>query len=255
MCQYCIGQQTKNRKIVCPFDRKVTVVGTSVELLPKNFAILDILENSSAVENGQKGGVDDEDGSSDSSDQDSHDVVTDEEVSAVTEETTGVSNQETAASDDAPTMPVEVPALPVEVPSMAEETPALPEEAPALPEEVPALPEEAPTPSNRDPAHEASRARSEDSHHNLVSIVPNRNLAAETSTGVSQVPALPEIVPALPEEVPSASTDVDPANTDSVDQAVRRPTVRRPTDVDAELLEIAITLSILDMNKTNQINN
>ncbi|KAF1764230.1 hypothetical protein GCK72_004177 [Caenorhabditis remanei] len=206
----------------------------SVELLPKNFAVLDILENSSAVEDGQKGDVDDEDGSSDSSDQDSHDVVTDEEASAVTEETTGVSNQETAASDDSPTMPVEVP---------------------ALPEEVPALPEESPAPSNRVPDHGALAARSEEIHNDLVSNVTNRNLAARNPTGVNQVPALPEIVAALPEEVPSASTDVDPANTDRVDRAVRRPTVRRPTDVDAELLEIAITLSILDMNKTNQINN
>ncbi|KAF1764229.1 hypothetical protein GCK72_004176 [Caenorhabditis remanei] len=323
----------RNRTIVCPFDRKVTVVGNRADLLPKNYAVLEIMENVSTWENSQKSGVvDNKHGPTSSSVEDLD--VTGGEVPAVPEEGTGVSNQETAVLDEeASSMPVDVPALPEEAPampeavpeantdeapantdgldrtvrnqvpalpvearalpadvpvtrtddapSMREEAQSLPEDAPDLPVEVPApaLPEETSAPSNRVPAHEAQTSTSEEtlvSHSDGVPL--NENLAAGTTTVLNQVPALPEETPAPSEDVPVASTDTAPSHTVGVDRAVRNPTEveslefpvgteseysdegsddeeSSDSDADAELLEIAITLSILDMNKTNQINN
>ncbi|EFP06690.1 hypothetical protein CRE_12021 [Caenorhabditis remanei] len=44
MCEDCIGRQVEYEEIMCPFDRQVTFVGDDVEKLPKNFAVLEILE-------------------------------------------------------------------------------------------------------------------------------------------------------------------------------------------------------------------
>ncbi|KAF1764231.1 hypothetical protein GCK72_004178 [Caenorhabditis remanei] len=199
MCQYCIVQQMRNGKIVCPFDRKVTVVGSKcsslsgcphilfldlVESLPKNFAVLEIMDNVSTGENSLEGGVDDENGASRYCDQDSHEDVTDEEAPSVPEAVIEVFNQNSYRDGDSDYDFVEEDELRDEVVSDVSDQEAY-----------------------QDPTVLLYWTRDD-----LVSDVPNENLAAETPTRLNLYPALTE----------------------------------HDSDADAELLQTAIALSILD---------
>ncbi|KAF1764454.1 hypothetical protein GCK72_004402 [Caenorhabditis remanei] len=44
LCEECVRKLTIERKIVCPFDRKVTNVKYGTDKLPKNFAVLEIMD-------------------------------------------------------------------------------------------------------------------------------------------------------------------------------------------------------------------
>ncbi|EFP06707.1 hypothetical protein CRE_12030 [Caenorhabditis remanei] len=184
MCQYCIGQQTINGKIVCPFDRKETVVGNRVDLLPKNYAVLERMENVSTGENSLEGGVDDENGASRYCDQDSYEDVTDEEAPSVPEAVIEVFNQNSYRDGDSDYDFVEEDELRDEVVSDVSDQEAY-----------------------QDPTVLLYWTRDD-----LVSDVLNENLAAETPTRLNLYPALTE----------------------------------HDSDADAELLQTAIALSILD---------
>ncbi|EFP06652.1 hypothetical protein CRE_12026 [Caenorhabditis remanei] len=113
MCESCIRKQTRNQRIVCPYDRKVTEVRNGVNQLPKNYAVLEMMEESKTGNGGVEEDVevsggddledDEEEDSEDSEDSEEDSEDSDDSDDSDDSENSDISSDESSDSDDSVT--------------------------------------------------------------------------------------------------------------------------------------------------------